>query len=393
MPETLLPIVFTASSSSFWRRPVMKTYAPSLIKSFAVANPIPSVPPVMTATLPSSLLGSVFPCSCRVLMGVEPLPNIRDGILVERLVKSMRYVGDMRCCQDVVQRPEGVRRRQRLNVEHIDRRAGDLIVLQRADQSLLVDDWPARRIDQPGRWLHSLQLRGPYQAARTAAQHQMDRHDVSPLEQLVLGNQNCARGFGGLGRHVLAPGNQIHSKSAPDPRDLCSNVPKSQNAQGLSTQIRAHCLLPAAGSDGVALRHDVSRGGQDRRPGKFDRWVRPIPRVNHCDPMLACGDEIDCRVSRSGRGNELEIGKALNDVAGQRGPLAHNANDIKKQQPLNHGVRIGEVVLKYGDVRSIAEHRPIGALKRHILVIVQNSDLVLLHWYPSRTDSSKAIRL
>src|SRR5271157_2232823 len=43
-----------------------------------------------------------------------------------------------------------------------------------------------------------------------------------------------------------------------------------------------------------------------------------------------------------------------------------------------------EVVPKYGDVRSIAEHRPIGALKRHILVIVQNSNLVLLHWHPSR---------
>src|ERR1700692_533440 len=41
------------------------------------------------------------------------------------------------------------------------------------------------------------------------------------------------------------------------------------------------------------------------------------------------------------------------------------------------------MVLKYGDVRSIAEDRPIGALKRHILVIVQNSDLVLLYWHPS----------
>src|SRR5882762_1171995 len=67
-----------------------------LTKSVAVANPIPSVPPVMTATLPSSLLGIVFPCSCRVLMGVEPLPNIRDGILVERIVKIMRYVADVR---------------------------------------------------------------------------------------------------------------------------------------------------------------------------------------------------------------------------------------------------------------------------------------------------------
>src|SRR6267154_2100806 len=217
MPVTLLPIAFTAWSSSFWRRPVMKTCAPSLTKSFAVANPIPSVPPVMTATLPSSFLGIVFPCSCRVLMGVEPLPNIRDGILVERIVKIMRYVADMRRREYVVEGPEGVRRGQRLNVEYVDRRAGDLLVLQHADQSLLFDDRPARRIDQPGRWLHSLQLRGTYQAARTAAQHQMDRQDVGPLEQLVLGNQDCARCFGGLGRQVLAPGNQIHSKGAPNP--------------------------------------------------------------------------------------------------------------------------------------------------------------------------------
>ena len=124
----------------------------------------------------------------------------------------------------------------------------------------------------------------------------------------------------------------------------------------------------------IALRHDMSSGGQDQRPGKFDRRVRPIPRVNHCDPMITRGGgDIDRRVYRSRRGNELEIGKALNDVAGQRGPLAHDTNDIKRQQPLNHGVRIGEVVLKYGEVRSIAEQRPIGALKRHILVIVQNS--------------------
>src|SRR6266699_23053 len=154
------------------------------------------------------------------LMGVEPLPNIRDGILVERLVKTVRYVADMRRCQYVVQRPEGERRRQRLNVEYVDRRAGDLLVLQHANQSLLFDDRPARRIDQPRRWLHSLQLRGAYQATRTAAQHQMDRQDVGPLEQLVLGNQECSRGFGGLWRHVLAPVNQIHSKSVPNPRDL-----------------------------------------------------------------------------------------------------------------------------------------------------------------------------
>ena len=62
-------------------------------------------------------------------MGVEPLPNIRDGILVERLVKTVRYVADMGRCQHVVERPEGVIRRQRLNVEYVDCRAGDSLVL------------------------------------------------------------------------------------------------------------------------------------------------------------------------------------------------------------------------------------------------------------------------
>src|SRR5271168_4004931 len=62
------------------------------------------------------------------------------------------------------------------------------------------------------------------------------------------------------------------------------------------------------------------------------------PVVNHLDPKIArCGD-IDRRVSKSRRSNELEIGKAFNDVAGQRGPFAHEANDIKRQQPLDQSV-------------------------------------------------------
>src|SRR6267378_662440 len=55
-----------------------------------------------------------------VLLGVEPLPNIRDGILVERGVKIMRYVSDMRRREYVVEGPEGVIRGQRLNVEYVD---------------------------------------------------------------------------------------------------------------------------------------------------------------------------------------------------------------------------------------------------------------------------------
>src|SRR5580658_6447726 len=152
-------------------------------------------------------------------------------------------------------------------------------------------------------------------------------------------------------------------------------------------QIRAYRLLPATGSDGVALRHDISRRGQDQRPGQFDRWVRPIPRMDYCDPMIAGSGDVDRRVYRSRRGDELEIGKALDDAAGQWRSLTHDTDDVKRQQALDHGIWIGKVVLKYGDTRPVAQYRPIRAFKRHALIVVQNSDLVFLHKHPRHTNS------
>jgi len=74
-----------------------------------------------------------------LVVGVEPVPNIRNGIFVERFVKALRYVTYMGRCQYVVQRPERVRRRQGLIVEYVDRRAGDLLILQHADQRALTN--------------------------------------------------------------------------------------------------------------------------------------------------------------------------------------------------------------------------------------------------------------
>src|SRR3984957_6559641 len=94
MPETLQPIVFTASSSSCWRRPVMKTYAPSLTKSLAVANPIPSVPPVMTATFPRNFLPPLIDLSIS-------LPQLYISTRAEKEVsfpiEARPLVGELAC--------------------------------------------------------------------------------------------------------------------------------------------------------------------------------------------------------------------------------------------------------------------------------------------------------
>src|SRR4051812_42795202 len=63
------PTSATARSSSACLRPVMKTFAPSEANRLAVASPMPLLPPVTTATLPSSLPIEPPPFGCEVGTG------------------------------------------------------------------------------------------------------------------------------------------------------------------------------------------------------------------------------------------------------------------------------------------------------------------------------------
>src|SRR3954453_18945317 len=69
-----------ASFSSFSRRPVITTCAPSSTKRFAVANPIPLLPPVMTAILPSSFFMMFYPSLCVwIRRGTAPGSELRQA--------------------------------------------------------------------------------------------------------------------------------------------------------------------------------------------------------------------------------------------------------------------------------------------------------------------------
>jgi len=100
--------------------------------------------------------------------------DTRDGILVERLVKTMRHVADMRRCQYVVQRPEGG-----------DGGSGPMSntsiaaaicsfskTLIKACSSTI---GPRDGLINQAVGSHSLQLRGPHKAACSAAQQQLHR--------------------------------------------------------------------------------------------------------------------------------------------------------------------------------------------------------------------------
>src|SRR5215813_8217299 len=68
----------------------------------------------------------------------------------------------------------------------------------------------------------------------------------------------------------------------------------------------------------------------------------------------------------------LEIGKALNDVTGQRCSLAHYADHVERHETLDDVVEIGQMIIENGDRGAPGERRPVGHLQRHVLIIVQD---------------------
>src|ERR1700758_3151643 len=94
-------ISFAAASNSASRRPVTKTYAPSLTKRWAVARPIPAVPPVTSAIFPSSFPDICFP-SWSCCQSVQQSTHLREtlaqfgneqlGLLLRGEVTTFRHL-------------------------------------------------------------------------------------------------------------------------------------------------------------------------------------------------------------------------------------------------------------------------------------------------------------
>src|ERR1700736_4939670 len=110
-PTAFPPTFFTAASSSSWRRPVMNTNAPSAAKRWAVASPIPLLPPVTTAVLPSSFLLMVLISPGNRLF--QPARNPQRG---PRHVLGVGGSQVDRRRRDVVRLPNPPQRRRRLDI-------------------------------------------------------------------------------------------------------------------------------------------------------------------------------------------------------------------------------------------------------------------------------------
>ena len=214
----------------------------------------------------------------------------------------------MGCGQDIVQGPEGVQRGQRLDVEHIQRRACQLTFLQGLDQGSLIDNRPPRRIDQQRRGFHPAQCLGVHQASGALAEHQMHRQHIGLFEQLLFADMAHTHLRGPFGGEVLTPGDDAHAKHLPELRDTLADAAQAENRQGLAVQVAAQPLLPYTGTQGIGFRHEVAGGGHDQRPGQFRGCVLVAVGTAHLDAQGGGGFEVEGEIAHATGDQQLEFG-------------------------------------------------------------------------------------
>jgi hypothetical protein len=202
----------------------------------------------------------------------------------------------------------------------------------------------------------------------------MDGQDVRPAEQFVFGHVGCPGLFGGLRGQVRAPRDDVHTERLAYPRHSSADPAQPQHAQHRSAQLPADGCLPSTAAHREALIDDPAGGGEDQRPGQFDRRLHVTAGRADIDAVFLSGRDVDRCVERAGGGDHLQPWQTLDHGTRQRCALAHHAHHVERRQPVDDGVLIGQVVGENGDLGAADHIRPVGGAQCDVLVIVENRD-------------------
>ena len=154
---------------------------------------------------------------------------------------------------------------------------GQVVLVEGGDDRRLVHDLRPGEVEDDGRVLHQSQTLGGHEAARGLDKRDVDREDVSPLEDLLhrLRTLNLSRQVPGVvhgDRRVIAH----HLQAEPERRvgHTHANGPQADDAEGLAGQLKTDELLLACldrlGDLGVGSRQLMGKAGGGNEVARGD---------------------------------------------------------------------------------------------------------------------------
>ncbi len=306
-------------------------------------------------------------------LAVKERADVVDHTGEIRPVVLQRDVAEMWREHDVVELAQGVIDRQRLGVEHVQSGAGDCLVAQDRKHCALVDDRPARGVDDVGRGLHQREFLRAHEAAAALRQHHVDGDEIRLPEQILLAHIPDTGLLALLGGEVLAPGDHLHPERLRDLGDALPELAQAEHAERQSFEVEADGRLPAHARLHARVLVADAPGELEHEPDGDARGRTADGRgpAHHHVALLGGGD-IDRSIAHAGGDEELEIRELLDHRARKSGALAHGADDLEALQRLDHVIGVAEMLAEHLDLEVLCDLRPIGRLEGNVLVVVED---------------------
>ncbi len=195
---------------------------------------------------------------------------------------------------------------RRFVLEDVERGSGKLVFVERIEQSALVDDAAARAVDDIRVRLQQLQLARTDDAARTIAQRDVQRHDISTLQKLIERDERDIERVGARLRNIRIVAEEAHPECACTLRHVTADASEADDPERFSEKLGADewFAIPAAGAQcGDGVRR-VARE-REHQPESLLRCRQRVRtgRIENDDAGLRRGIDVD-RIDTNARASD-----------------------------------------------------------------------------------------
>ena len=237
----------------------------------------------------------------------------------------------------------------RLDGQHVHAGAGDDALAQGAGQRRLVDDAAARGVDDASGLLHRREFFRRNHAFRLRRQRQVQRDDVG----LAQDGRDVD-----LVRHVRHVVDQhLHAERDRAPLDLLAERAIPNDAERRTGDVvdrvieiaELAIVAPAPVEHRIMIVHEIASQREQQREDMLGQRVEGVVAdVGDRDPMRGRIGFVDHVGAGRGDGDQLKIGKLLQDVLAQRNLVCDaDVGALEAQGDLGRrGLRIFRVVMR-----------------------------------------------
>ena len=247
--------------------------------------------------------------------------NLFGDLNGDILLRLFGRRAEMRRRDDLVGAEERIVFR-RFDFEHVEGGPGDMAVVQRRLERVLVDQPAAGAVDDPHARLHPADRGGVDHVAGAVDKRRVQRNEVGAPYQVVEFDLLDAHFPGALRRQERVAGDHLHLQAAAPFGDVRPDVAAPDDPQHLAGQLHAHeaGFLPFPGLGAQVGGGNLPGEREHQRNGVLGGGDRIAERrVHHQHALRGRRGDIDIVDADAGPADDLQPCRRIEDFAGHAG--------------------------------------------------------------------------